>query len=231
MILLLCHMIAHMWYGDEIHDANTNEDLHNPERTRRVGNCQNSDHSLSLQCKCYERALLELNSENWLMVYSLWFKDVSIPWFLFYTRDSDILLAGFLEEFGLGVQQEFLEANDLTSNWCNWYTSSLSTWNFQCATYTTNAVLLLWTPAAFLTFFIPSWFSTSNFWPIILKFQAVFVLLLLIPVLFPLIPPTHLTYTCTYLAIYCGVGRSSQGGWTLQPSYICRGTRACQDPG
>jgi len=32
------------------------------------------------------------------MVYSLWFKDVSIPGFLFYTRDSDILLAGFLEE-------------------------------------------------------------------------------------------------------------------------------------
>lgn len=180
---------------------------------------------------CSYAPVLELNSENWLMVYSLWFKDVSIPWFLFYTRDSDILLAGFLEEFGLGVQQEFLEANDLTSNWCNWYTSSLSTWNFQCATYTTNAVLLLWTPAAFLTFFIPSWFSTSNFWPIILKFQAVFVLLLLIPVLFPLIPPTHLTYTCTYLAIYCGVGRSSQGSWTLQPSYICRGTRACQDPG
>ena len=28
--------IAHMWYSDEIHEANTNEDQHNPERTRRV---------------------------------------------------------------------------------------------------------------------------------------------------------------------------------------------------
>ena len=38
--VLICFCVimntAHMWYSDEIHEANTNEDQHNPERTRRV---------------------------------------------------------------------------------------------------------------------------------------------------------------------------------------------------
>ena len=34
--LFLCYMTAHMWYGDDIHEANTDEDIHNPGKTRRV---------------------------------------------------------------------------------------------------------------------------------------------------------------------------------------------------
>ena len=29
-------IIAHMWFSDEVHEANTNEDPQNPGRTRRV---------------------------------------------------------------------------------------------------------------------------------------------------------------------------------------------------
>ena len=28
--------LAHMWFNDDIHKANTSEDPHHPERTRRV---------------------------------------------------------------------------------------------------------------------------------------------------------------------------------------------------
>ena len=35
MILCLSH-IAHMWFGEEVHEANTNEDIQHPDQTKRV---------------------------------------------------------------------------------------------------------------------------------------------------------------------------------------------------